>query len=165
MLERWRSPESIPGRVIPPELADMTDFMNTPQAHRAEIPAAGGIVAARDLARLYACLGAGGTLDGVTLMRPETVATAAERQTFRPDLVLFLQLGWALGYGTGGTPIAVAGPRATAFGHSGYGGSIGFADPEIDMAFGYVPNALVMDIVGDYRAKELADIARACVEN
>jgi len=103
--------------------------MNTPEAHRAEIPAANGIATARDLAHLYACLGAGGTLDAVTLLRPETVRAATERQTFRPDEVLFLPLGWALGYGTGGTPIAVAGPRATAFGHSGYGGSIGLAAP------------------------------------
>ena len=71
--------------------------MNTPEAHRAEIPAANGIATARDLAHLYACLGAGGTLDAVTLLRPETVRAATERQTFRPDEVLFLPLGWALG--------------------------------------------------------------------
>ncbi len=163
-LARWRDPESIPGRVIPPQIADMTEFMNTPQAHRAQIPAAGGIATARDLARLYACLGAGGMLDGVMLMRPETVAAATTQQTFRPDEVLLLPLGWALGYGTGGTPISVPGLRVTAFGHSGYGGSIGFADPEIEMSFGYVPNALVMDLVGDARAKELADAARSCIE-
>ena len=95
-------------------------------------------------------------------MRPSTVAAATTRETFRRDLVLSLELGWALGYGTGGTEISVAGPRSTAFGHSGYGGSIGFADPEIEMSFGYVPNALALDLVGDLRAKELADVARAC---
>jgi len=164
VLARWGDPDSIPGKVIPPQIADMSDFMNSPEAHRAEIPATSGIATARDLARLYACLGAGGTLDGVTLTSAETIAAATKRETFRQDEVLSLELGWALGYGTGGTPISVAGLRVTAFGHSGYGGSIGFADPEIEMSFGYVPNALALDLVGDVRAKGLADAARACVE-
>ncbi len=162
LLERWRDPATIPGKVVPPDLTDLTEFMNTPEAHRAEIPAAGGIATARDLARLYACLGNGGSLGGVTLMRPETIAAASTRQTFRPDAVLMVPVGWAMGYGTGGTPISVAGPRVTSYGHAGFGGSIGFADPEIGMAFGYVPNALVMDLIGDARAMELADTARTC---
>jgi CubicO group peptidase (beta-lactamase class C family) len=56
------------------------------------------------------------------------------------------------------------GPRPTSFGHPGFGGSIGFADPEIGMSFGLVLNALNLDLVGAGRTATLADAARACAE-
>ena len=60
-----------------------------PRAWRAaEIPAAGGIGNARAVARVHGALAAGGALDGVRLMAPETVAMAQQRQTNGKDLVL-----------------------------------------------------------------------------
>ncbi len=161
-FEQWLNPDTIPGKALPRWMSNAVDFMNTPQAHRAQIPAANGIASARDLARLYACLANSGTLDGVRILQPETIARATKQQTFRPDAVLMLPIGWALGYVTGGTPISVSGPRVTAFGHAGFGGSNAFADPEIGLAFAYVPNGLVLDLTGDPRALALANAARAC---
>ena len=161
-IEQWINPNTIAGKALPRWMSNALDFMNTPEAHRAEIPAAGGIAAARDLARLYACLGNGGSLDGVTIMRPETIAAATVRQTYRPDATLIIPIGWALGYMTGGAIISVSGPRETSFGHAGFGGSNAFADPEIGLAFAYVPNGLVLDLVGDPRAFALAQAARDC---
>jgi hypothetical protein len=69
----------------------------TPAGHQAEIPAANGIMTARDLARMYACLGNGGELDGVRLMTPERVAIMSKQQTRRPDKVIVVEVGWALG--------------------------------------------------------------------
>jgi CubicO group peptidase (beta-lactamase class C family) len=144
--------------------ADLNDTLNTRRGHAAEIPAAGGVTTARDLARLYACLGNGGELDSARLMSAETVRRASERQTYRPDRVIMIPIGWALGYMTGGSEGWPQGPRVTAFGHAGLGGSIGYCDPEIGLAFGFVPNQLATDLIGYGRTAELADVARACAE-
>ena len=51
-------------------------------------------------------------------------------------------------------------PRA--FGHFGYGGSLGFADPTAEIAFGYVMNRMGTGLV-DPRAPALVDAVRAIV--
>ena len=140
------------------------DHFDTPQGHRAEVPAANGIMTAGALARLYACLGNYGKLDGVRILSEECVRTMSQRQTFRPDRIIVVPVGYALGYMTGGTEGWPQGPRVTAFGHAGLGGSIGFCDPEIGMAFGLTLNALAMDLIGYGRTARLADAARRCAE-
>jgi hypothetical protein len=40
---------------------------------------------------------------------------------------------------------------------------VGFADPEIGMSFGFVPNLLMQDLIGAGRASVLADAARKCI--
>ena len=40
------------------------------------------------------------------------------------------------------------GPRPTAFGHGGYSGSRGYADPEYDLAGGLTKNRLVVEAPG-----------------
>ena len=42
--------------------------------HRATVPGASGVSTARDMARFYAAIAAGGALAGVRILRPETVA-------------------------------------------------------------------------------------------
>jgi CubicO group peptidase (beta-lactamase class C family) len=137
---------------------------DTPEGHRAEIPAANGVMTARDLARLYACLGNYGELDGVRLISEERVRLMSTQQTRRPDKVIVVEVGWALGYMTGGIEGWPQGPRVTAFGHAGLGGSIGYCDPEIGMAFGFTTNALAMDLIGYGRTAALAGAARTCAE-
>ena len=140
------------------------DWLDTPAGHRAEVPAVSGIMTARALARMYACLGNYGELDGVRLMSEATVRTMSKQQTYRPDRILVMPMGWAMGYMTGGTEGWPQGPRVTAFGHAGFGGSIGLCDPEIEMAFGFTTNALAMDLIGYGRTAALAGAARACCE-
>ncbi|MCH8813982.1 MAG: beta-lactamase family protein [Chloroflexi bacterium] len=154
--------ETIAGDAAGQRMADPVQFYNRPETHRAELPAAGGIATARDLARLYACLGAGGTLDGVTLMRPDTIATATAQHTYGPDAIINFPMGWALGYMTGGATSS-SGPRVTAFGHAGFGGSNAFADPEIEMSFAYITNGISLDLLGYTRAFALSAAARQCV--
>lgn len=140
------------------------NFFDTPEGHRAEVPSANGIMTARALARLYACLANGGELDGVRLMSEERVKTMSERQTHRPDRIIRVPIGYAMGFMTGGNEGWPQGPRVTAFGHAGFGGSIGFCDPEIGMSFGFTTNALAMDLIGYGRTAGLADAARKCAE-
>jgi CubicO group peptidase (beta-lactamase class C family) len=154
-----------PGSMLQPREGEAADnTFDTPEAHRAEIPAANGIMTARDLARMYACLGNGGELDGARLMSAERVKIMSKLQTKRPDRIIQVEVGWALGYMTGGIEGWPQGPRETAFGHAGLGGSIGFADPEIGMAFGFTTNALAMDLIGYGRTAALAEAARVSAE-
>jgi CubicO group peptidase (beta-lactamase class C family) len=53
------------------------------------------------------------------------------------------------------------GPRA--FGHPGAGGSTGFADPEHDVAFGFVTNTLGPYVLMDPRAQTLVRALATCL--
>lgn len=161
---QFLSPDSLTARALGTHLGSMHELLNSSAGRRAEIPAANGAMTARDLARLYACLGAGGALDGVRIMGEETARRMSERQTHRPDRVIVIPVGWALGYMTGGDAGWPQGPRVTSFGHAGFGGSIGYCDPEIELSFGLVVNALTIDLIGYGRTAALADTARACAE-
>ncbi|MEB0254765.1 serine hydrolase, partial [Pseudomonas sp. 5S2] len=50
-----------------------------------------------------------------------------------------------------------------AFGHPGAGGSVGFADPEHDVAFGFVTNTLGPYVLMDPRAQKLVGILAGCL--
>jgi len=143
----------------------MHDVLNTRKGHAAEIPAANGLACARDIARFYACLANYGELDGVRILSEATVRRMSEEQSHRPDRVLIgIPIRWSLGYMNGGDPGWPQGPRTTSFGHPGAGGSVGFADPEVGMSFGYVPNMMSMaELTGIGRASALADAARTCI--
>jgi CubicO group peptidase (beta-lactamase class C family) len=52
---------------------------------------------------------------------------------------------------------------SAAFGHVGAGGSIGFADPEAKMAFGYVMNRQGEGILLNERGQSLVDAAYRCL--
>lgn len=151
-------------RSLSPESGDLNALMNSRAGHAAEIPAINGIMTARDLARLYGVLATYGEIDGVRLYSEARVRTMSHQQTLRPDKVLIMPIGWALGYMTGGVAGWPQGPRTSAFGHAGLGGSIGFADPEIGMSFGLVLNALAADLIGYGRTAKLAEAARLCAE-
>jgi CubicO group peptidase (beta-lactamase class C family) len=90
---------------------------------------------------IYGALAAG-TQDGVTLLSREAIDRARTVQRSGPDNVLpLLATKFGLGFqiGTDAEPI---GPNPLAFGHSGMGGSLGFADPELELGFGYAMNRM-----------------------
>jgi CubicO group peptidase (beta-lactamase class C family) len=158
-------PDSLAARALGSNLGDLNGLLNSREGRAAEIPAVSGVMTARDLARMYACLANYGELDGARIMSESTVRTASTVQTSRPDKVIMnVEIAWSLGYMNGGLAGWPQGPRATSFGHIGFGGSVGFADPEIGMSFGLVLNALNLDLVGAGRTAALADAARACAE-
>lgn len=107
--------------------------------HAAEIPAANGIATARSLARIYAAVI--GEVDGVRLLKPETVAAATRVQSAGEDLVL----GYETRYGTGFQLSFPYRPMAGegSFGFYGMGGSVGFAHPGLGLSFGYVINQML----------------------
>lgn len=157
-------PESMTRRASAPRDERMLEVLDSPQGHQAEMPAVNGIMTARDLARFYAMFANYGELDGARLLSEARVRELSAQVTLRRDKVLIIPIGWALGYMTGGLPGWSQGPRVTSFGHPGFGGSVGFADPEIGLAFACTLNGLDADFFGTGRASRLAAAARACAE-
>ena len=60
-------------------------------------------------------------------------------------------------------PNATYGMGRYAFGHPGAGGSTGFADPERELAFGFVTNTLGPYVLMDPRAQKLARVVKDCL--
>jgi CubicO group peptidase (beta-lactamase class C family) len=136
---------AIPEIVPPGSIGDAQ--MNRPEVRRACLPAYGLCASARSLARVYASLigdGVAGTQGVPRLLPPARVAVASALQIAGLDAASGLPLRFALGYGLGG-PDSSAGPRLSAFGHGGYGGAHGFADPEYGLAVGLTKNRLVVN--------------------
>jgi CubicO group peptidase (beta-lactamase class C family) len=124
-----------------------------------EIPAANGTGTAESVARLYGDAAMGGHEIGLT---PE-VFSALTAPPVRPtkglrDKVLHVDTLFSLGFGR---PIAeqrtkyVIGSSDKAFGAPGAGGSVGFADPDTGVGFGYVMNKLGFHLISDPRALRL----------
>jgi CubicO group peptidase (beta-lactamase class C family) len=59
--------------------------------------------------------------------------------------------------------IGVYGPNPRTFGHSGWGGSFGCADPDAKVGIGYAMNQMGADLVGDPRANGLCAAIFACL--
>jgi len=135
------------------------DIFNSRQVHAAEIPAAGGISEARALARIYAaCVG---EVDGVRLIKDETVLKTKEESSRGPDLVLVVDSGWGMGF----MRSLESSPMLTeeSFGHSGAGGSLAFGDLEHRVGFGYVMNQMGTSVMGDPRTVSLITAIRSCL--
>jgi CubicO group peptidase (beta-lactamase class C family) len=140
----------------------------TQRAYRAaEFPAANMIADARSVARMYAATVS--EVDGVRLLDPATVEKATEVQTDKtrmhglpPELSIPADRSFnmSLGFWRSCPPLPMVGPRS--FGHPGSGGSIGFADPDAGVGFGYVPN-LWSFRPGEPRASDLAAAVAACL--
>jgi CubicO group peptidase (beta-lactamase class C family) len=122
----------------PPELSG-TGVVNTPAWRAAEVPSTNGHGNARAVARLYSALATDGELDGVHVLSPEIIGRATEQQVQGEDILLQRPTRFGLGF-----QLTMAerplGPSSRAFGHFGAGGSLGFADPDARLAFGYAMN-------------------------
>jgi CubicO group peptidase (beta-lactamase class C family) len=140
---------------------------NRPDVWSAELPAANAITDARSLAKLYAaCVGEVPGADGrpMRLLGDDTVSRAIERQTEGVDLVLMeMDLQYGLGFHLPGTMLKLGGHRS--FGHYGAGGSVGFADPDAELGFGYVMNRMVLGLTGDPRTATLIDATYQSLES
>ncbi|HCA84150.1 MAG TPA: esterase [Streptomyces sp.] len=154
LVAAWRDPNSFSNRAFavtdPPEI----DF-NSPRVQAAELPSSNGIGTARALARMYTALI--GEVDGIRLLNPETLASATKEQASGTDRVMVMPSRFSSGYMLPTDTNPMTGPNA--FGHTGRGGSLGFADPERGIAFGYVMNHIIGG-PDDRRAASLVDAVR-----
>ena len=139
----------------PPSIMTST---NKPEWRRMQQPAANGHGNARSLAGFYS-----GLLDG-SLLDSELLAELTREHSVGEDKTLLTStrfgLGCMLDQPTVGNATYGMGPRT--FGHPGAGGTTGFADPERDVAVGFVTNNLGPFVLMDPRAQKLAVILCEC---
>lgn len=142
-------------------------YFTTRAWRAAEFPAANMVSDARSLARMYAATVS--DVDGVRLLDPSTVETMSAVQTDRTpmyglppglDIPADRSFHMSLGFWRACPPMPMVGPGS--FGHPGSGGSIGFADPDARVGFGYVTN-LWNYRPDDPRAADLAKAVRSCL--
>lgn len=148
LLDASRDPDSLLAR--PSTTGPVNP--NTRAFRAAELPAGNGIADARSLARMYASL-IGDGVDGVRILNEETVTRATAEQSNGRDAVLQIQTRFGLGFELN-LPHGHLGQEG-AFGHSGAGGSLGFADPKAEIAFGYAMNKMQLVASDDPRTLSL----------
>jgi CubicO group peptidase (beta-lactamase class C family) len=136
-----------------PPLAPAT--ANRTAWRRAESPAANGHGNARSVARVMAALACGGTLGSVRVLSEAALARATAEQCSGEDLVLGVPMRWGQGFMLASDTLPL-GPSRRAFGHGGWGGSLGIADPDARVSWAYVMNQMSAGTLGDTRAFELA---------
>ena len=149
-------PMSLLNRAFALSVPDV-DF-NDPEVQAAEIPSSNGICTADGLARLYA--GLIGEVNGVRILDAATTTAAVAEQAAGTDRVLLVPSRYASGFMLPTQEAPLGGP--SSFGHPGRGGSLGFADPESGIAFGYVVNHIRQDL-NDTRAATLVAAVQACL--
>ncbi len=132
---------------------------NTRAWRAAELPAMNMHASADGIARVFGALANDGALDGVTLLTPHSIARMTEVQSHRKDMLLGFEIEWAHGLPRNTT--GVFGPNPKAFGHTGWGGSFGYADPATGIGAAYVMNRMGPDLIGDARAVALASAIAA----
>lgn len=126
--------------------------MSSARWRSAEIPSSNGHGSARGVARFYGALARDGSVDGVRILDPTSIERASTEQRRGVDAIIGRDVSWGLGYMLA-TPDSGDVRSAGAFGHAGAGGSLGFADPEFELGFGYVMNQ--MGPTADTRAQSL----------
>lgn len=129
---------------------------------RAELPSSNGHATAAALASLMSALAGDGTLDGTTVLSPDTITEASRERIKGPDLVMPYEMSWAAGFMRNGA-LGMYGPGARTFGHSGWGGSCLFADPDAQVAGAYVMTRQSALLLGDPRSRNLIETAYACL--
>ena len=144
----------------------LIDDMNNREGRAVQLPAGNGVTNAASLARMYAAMI--GEIDGVRLLRPETVESARTLRT--GDMVPAgdlgkLQLGlptaYGLGYQLAREPTEMLGEGS--FGHDGAGGRAAFAHPESGTAAAYLANTMAGGIgaVPDPRWAWMSELRKA----
>lgn len=129
----------------------------------AEIPGANAHADARSLARLYGALACGGELAGVRLLSVQGLANAVAVRFDGVDACSLAPTVFGAGFRRGAIGF---GPHAGPghFGHTGWGGSVAFADPGPRLGFAFVTNHLLgFDDGVDPRRQRVLDAVYAAL--
>ena len=137
---------------------------DTREAHVAVMGAVGGITGARGLAGLYRPVALDGSFGTVSLFPRDYLPILGAVESAAQDAVIQAPTRFGLGFVksvdnrhlTGGDAEGVL-LSEDAFGHSGIGGSLGFADPRAKLSFGYVMNQQGTGIGINERGQSLVD--------
>lgn len=129
---------------------------------RMEVPSTNGYATAEAFAKLMGALANDGWLDGGEILSPALIAEASRERIRGQDLVLPYVMSWAAGFMRNEINFPW-GPGTQSFGHSGWGGSCAFADPERRLGGAYVMNRQGVALMGDARPRRLIEAAYAAL--
>ncbi|MHA3019055.1 serine hydrolase domain-containing protein [Mycobacterium sp. BMJ-28] len=147
-MDQWPEPmlKTFTGPAPDPRTA------NTAAWRAADIGAVNGHTNARALAKILSVISLGGTVDGVTLLRPETVEQIFELQLQGPDLVLASHpLRWGLGFGLPEPATIPYVPQEKICFWGGWGGSWETMNPDRGATIAYVMNKMGPGVEGSAR--------------
>ncbi|MCC8977280.1 beta-lactamase family protein [Bradyrhizobium sp. 10BB] len=128
------------------------------EGRAAEIPGVNGVTNARGLAGLYALVASKRLLAPHAIARLRKVAVATKE-----DATLLMPTRFSFGFMKSIDNRALPGTdqscvlSGAAFGHAGAGGSLGFADPQARLSFGYTMNLLGTGLLLNSRGQSLVD--------
>lgn len=147
-------PRGVTNRAFSNPISLMTST-NSLAWRQAQIPAANAHTNALSLATVYGDL----VSAAPRLLKPEILPFCWQEQSFDMDKVLGLPLRFSCGFmlSQADRQDCRYGRGARAFGHPGAGGSLGFADPDYQLGFGYVTQNMGQRILIDERAVKLID--------
>ena len=140
--------------------AGTLDIHNTKAWRQAEIPSANGQGNAGGLAKFYSLIVPED--NSLKLLKDDTVNQMTTMQIEGRDLVLAVQVRWGVGFILNKHKV-IYGPVESAFGHSGYGGSCAFGDPENKIGVSYVMNRMLDNFNADGRSIELINATYDCL--
>jgi CubicO group peptidase (beta-lactamase class C family) len=128
------------------------EVANTPAWRRADIGGANGHGNARSVARVMSVVSRGGEVDGVRLLKPETIDLIFREQQSGPDLVLGVPLRFGIGYGLPVPELLPWLPDERICFWGGWGGSVIIMDTGRRATISYMMNKMGAGIVGSARA-------------
>ncbi|WP_427886239.1 serine hydrolase domain-containing protein [Kribbella sp. GL6] len=139
-------------KVMPPSAMPRAAYLNQPENLAVEDPSS-GVLNARGIAKLYA--GLIGEVDGVRLVRPESVPVITGPSVTMPDELLGNPATMALGYAIGRLG-STAEESPASFGWPGMGGSVAWADTRTGVTFALT--RVLFDPTGSPSAVEIGNL-------
>jgi CubicO group peptidase (beta-lactamase class C family) len=129
------------------------NYANTPDWRRADLGAVNGHGNARSVARILSVIARGGQVDGVRLLRPETIELIFREQANGVDLVLGVPLRFGIGFGLPQLDTIPYIPDEKICFWGGWGGSIIMMDLGRKMTISYMMNRMGPGIIGSDRSE------------
>ena len=127
-----------------------TKTANTKEYRLAEIPALNCHSNSRSLAQIYDYFLNSNFISKETFNKVISIEVKGE------DQVMKKPMQWSpVGFSIGGGKLF--GKSSQSFGHTGWGGSMAFADPENNLSISYTMNMLTGSMLGDQRALNLVE--------
>lgn len=128
------------------------EYANTADWRRADIGGLNGHGNARSLARILSVVARGGEVDGVRLLRPQTIDLIFDEQARGVDLVLGIPLRWGIGFGLPQLDTLPWIPDERICFWGGWGGSMIVMDLGRRMTISYMMNRMAPGIIGSDRS-------------
>ena len=139
------------------------DLANHSRWRAMGIPSAGGSATARGVAGMYSALIEDVRGNTETIADSKTLQQMLTPQIKNEDLVIRFPMTWGVGFALDDES-GMYGGGAKSFGHHGWGGSYGFADPVTGIAFSYVMNYMREAESVDTRAIDLIQALYAAIK-